>query len=164
MAARQSESSHSRHIGLSVTSNESACKSTQAGKNSAEVSHDFTTFCYSIESIMKVISALVLAAAAAQSSAFVVPATGSGAVVSSTNLQMGLFDFFSEDARKEREARRQAEIEEQERLQREIIERRKNPEKMEEYEAKVKVRRALRMAGEDEMASTVQMFDDEKKE
>lgn len=113
---------------------------------------------------MKVVSALVLAAAAAQSSAFVVPAAGSGAVASSTNLQMGLFDFFSEDARKEREARRQAEIEEQERLQREIIERRKNPEKMEEYEARVKVRRALRMAGEDEMAKTVQMYGDEKKQ
>ena len=111
-----------------------------------------------------IISTLVLAAAATQSSAFVVPATGSGAIASSTNLQMGLFDFFSEDARKEREARRQAEIEEQERLQREIIERRKNPEKMEEYEAKVKVRRALRMAGEDEMASSVKMFDNDKQE
>jgi len=111
---------------------------------------------------MKVVSTLVLAAAAAQSSAFVVPATCSGAIASSTNVQMGLFDFFSEDARKEREARRQAEIEEQERLQREIIERRKNPEKMEEYEAKVKVRRALRMAGEDEIANKVQMFDNEK--
>mmetsp|Transcript_14740 Transcript_14740/g.24529 ORF Transcript_14740/g.24529 Transcript_14740/m.24529 type:complete len:114 (-) Transcript_14740:246-587(-) len=113
---------------------------------------------------MKIISALIAAAAAAQSSAFVVPATGSSAATSSTNLQMGLLDFFSEDARKEREARKQAEIEEQERLQREIIERRKNPEKMEEYEARVKVRRALRMAGEDEMATKVSMYDGDKKE
>jgi hypothetical protein len=112
---------------------------------------------------MKIISALIVAAATAQfSSAFVVPSTGSSVVASSTSVQMGLFDFFSEDARKEREARKQAEIEEQERLQREIIERRKNPEKMEEYEARVKVRRALRMAGEDEMATKVQMFDDKK--
>mmetsp|Transcript_3439 Transcript_3439/g.9786 ORF Transcript_3439/g.9786 Transcript_3439/m.9786 type:complete len:114 (-) Transcript_3439:261-602(-) len=113
---------------------------------------------------MKIISALIAAAAAAQSSAFVVPATSTSTVTSSTNLQMGLLDFFSEDARKEREARKQAEIEEQERLQREIIERRKNPEKMEEYEARVKVRRALRMAGEDEMATQVSMYDGDKKE
>ena len=113
---------------------------------------------------MKIISALIVAAVTAQSSAFVVPSTGSSAVASSTSMQMGLLDFFSEDARKEREARKQAEIEEQERLQREIIERRKNPEKMEEYEARVKVRRALRMAGEDEMATKVQMFDDSKNE
>lgn len=66
------------------------------------------------------------------------------AVVSSTARPMGLFDFFSEDARKEREERKQREIEEQERLQREIIARRSNPEKMEEYEAKVRVRRQLR--------------------
>lgn len=110
---------------------------------------------------MKIISALIVAAATA-SSAFVVPSTGSSAVASSTRMQMGLFDFFSEDARQEREARKRAEIEEQERLQREIIERRKNPEKMEEYEAKVKVRRALRMAGEDEMATKVQMFGEKK--
>ena len=66
------------------------------------------------------------------------------AVVSSTARPMGLFDFFSEDARKEREERKQREIEEQERLQRQIIARRSSPAKMEEYEAKVRVRRQLR--------------------
>jgi len=71
---------------------------------------------------------------------------------------MGLFDFFSEDARKEREARKQREIEEQEALQREIQERRRNPEAMEEYEAKVKVRRNLRMAGRDDAADAVKVF------
>ena len=75
---------------------------------------------------MKLLSTLVVAAAAAQSSAFVVgPAHGSSAVTTSTSLPMGMFDFFSEDARKEREERKQREIEEQERLQQEIIERRK---------------------------------------
>lgn len=76
---------------------------------------------------------------------------------------MGLFDFFSEDAKKEREAKRQAEIEEQERLQQEILARRSNPKKMEEYEARVRVRRNLRMSGEDEAANMVQMYGDEEK-
>lgn len=77
---------------------------------------------------------------------------------------MGLFDFFNEDARKEREAKREREIEEQMQMQREIIARRSNPEKFEEYEAKVRVRRALRMSGEDEAADKIEMYtgDDEK--
>ena len=65
---------------------------------------------------------------------------------------------------KKREARKQREIEEQEKYQREIIARRSNPQKMEEYEAKVRVRRALRMNGDDEAADAVEMYsgDDEK--
>ncbi len=78
---------------------------------------------------------------------------------SSSSLQMGLFDFFSPEARKEREEQKQREIEEQERRQRLIMERRRNPEKMEEYEAKVRVRRALRMKGQDEAADKVELFD-----
>uniref|UniRef100_A0A7S1ZB33 Uncharacterized protein n=1 Tax=Trieres chinensis TaxID=1514140 RepID=A0A7S1ZB33_TRICV len=116
---------------------------------------------------MKVIGTLVAATAlAAQSTdAFVVSPQGrTFAVSSSTPLQMGLFDFFNEDARKEREERKQREIEEQERLQREIIERRRNPEMMEEYEARVKVRRNLRMAGEDEAADSVQVFSKKEEE
>ena len=86
------------------------------------------------------------------------------AVSTTTARSMGLFDFFNEDARKEREARKQREIEEQEKYQREIIARRSNPQKMEEYEAKVRVRRALRMNGDDEAADSVEMYsgDDEK--
>ena len=111
---------------------------------------------------MKVLSALFAVAAVAQSSAFVVPNSSNALTSSSsTSLSMGLFDFFSEEARKEREERKQKEIEEQERLQREIIERRKNPDKMAEYEAKVAVRRKLRMAGEDDAAKTIQVFDEE---
>ena len=94
--------------------------------------------------MMKLFASIV-AAVAVQSSAFVaVPQSQRAVVSSSTEQSMGLFDFFSEEARKEREAKKQAEIEEQERLQREIIARRSNPKKMEEYEAKVRVRRALR--------------------
>ena len=77
-------------------------------------------------------------------SAFVLGPQFQHKVVSTTARSMGLFDFFSEDARKEREERRQREIAEQEKLQREIIARRSNPAMMEEYEAKVRVRRQLR--------------------
>ena len=77
-------------------------------------------------STMKLLSSLIIAAAAAKSSAFVVaPCASVRTSASTSSLQMGLFDFFSEEARKEREERKQREIEEQERLQREIIERRK---------------------------------------
>lgn len=94
---------------------------------------------------MKLFASIVAAAAVQSASAFVAgPQSQRAAVSSSTQQSMGLFDFFSEDARKEREARKQAEVEEQEKLQREIIARRSNPKKMEEYEAKVRVRRALR--------------------
>jgi len=94
---------------------------------------------------MKFIASVVAAVAVQSASAFVAgPQCQRTIVSSSTQQSMGLFDFFSEDARKEREARKQAEVEEQEQMQREIIARRSNPKKMEEYEAKVRVRRALR--------------------
>jgi hypothetical protein len=78
---------------------------------------------------------------------------------------MGIFDYFSEDARRERDEKKEREVEEQERYQREIIARRSNPEKMEQYEAKVRVRRSLRMAGNDEAADSMDMYkgDDEDK-
>mmetsp|Transcript_16613 Transcript_16613/g.20703 ORF Transcript_16613/g.20703 Transcript_16613/m.20703 type:complete len:127 (+) Transcript_16613:112-492(+) len=116
---------------------------------------------------MKVLSATILSSCVALSTSFLhpihhhqnalsfCPTTRS---TSSSPLPMGLFDFFSEDAKKEREARRQAEIEEQERYQQEILERRKNPAKMEEYEARVRVRRSLRMSGNDEAADRVAMY------
>lgn len=111
---------------------------------------------------------VAVAISAASASAFVAaPNTQNrnAIVVTTTVLPMGLFDFFNEDARKEREERKQREIEEQERLQQEILARRSNPKMMEEYEAKVRVRRALRMNGNDEAAETVEMYngsDDEK--
>jgi hypothetical protein len=111
---------------------------------------------------MKNTSLVALAISAASASAFVsTPATQRRiAIVDPTTVQlpMGLFDFFNEDARKEREERRQREIEEQERLQQEILARRSNPKLMEEYEAKVRVRRALRMSGDDKAADSVVMF------
>ena len=76
---------------------------------------------------------------------------------------MGLLDFFSDEARQEREEKKRREVEEQERLQKAIMERRKNPEKMEEYEAKVNLRRQLRMAGNDEAASNVAMYEGAEK-
>lgn len=81
---------------------------------------------------------------------------------STMQLSMGLFDFFSEDARKEREERRQREIEEQERLQAEILERRADPEKMAAYEARVEMRRSAIMAGQDPSSVKVMVEDGEE--
>ena len=110
---------------------------------------------------MKIAASLISLAVGIQAASAFAPVSiqqQSTAKCTSTARPMGLFDFFSEDARREREESRQREIEEQERLQREIIARRSNPEKMEEYQAKVRVRRALRMNGEDEAASKVDMY------
>jgi hypothetical protein len=69
-----------------------------------------------------------------------------------SQLNMGLFDMFSSDAKEERERRKKIAADEQERLQKEIIDRRRNPQKMEEYELKTQQRRELRMKGEDDKA------------
>ena len=74
---------------------------------------------------------------------------------SETALSMGLLDIFSKEAREERERKKKMVIEEQERLQKEIMERRRNPEKMEEYEIKTQMRRELRMEGRDAEALKV---------
>ena len=74
---------------------------------------------------------------------------------SATALSMGLFDMFSNEAKEERERKKRLVIEEQERLQKEIMDRRRNPEKMDEYEYQTQVRRELRMKGDDEEAVKV---------
>lgn len=56
-------------------------------------------------------------------------------------LQMGIFDFFSEEAKQARKEAEEARKREEEEAFREMMERRRNPEKMEEYEAEVAVRR-----------------------
>ena len=86
------------------------------------------------------------------------------ALKTSTTLSMGLFDFFSEEAKQKRELKRRLEIEEQERLQKAIMERRRNPDLMEEYEAKVQYRRELRMMGDDEGAEKVELYEDLNKQ
>ncbi|KAG7339965.1 hypothetical protein IV203_006368 [Nitzschia inconspicua] len=73
--------------------------------------------------------------------------TTSAATTTATTLRMGLFDFFSPEAKDARERQKRAKIEEQERLQKAILERRKNPQLMEEYEQKVQLRRELKMQG-----------------
>jgi hypothetical protein len=111
---------------------------------------------------MKVLSTFLVLATVAQSSAFVVAPKSDVMMTFSRSfaVNMGLFDFFSEEAKQKREAQRQREIDEQERAQMEILERRENPKKMEEYEARVKVRRRLRMDGNDEAADSVKMYED----
>lgn len=105
---------------------------------------------------MKVLSTLLAISSITASTAFVLQPA---AVSSSTSVQMGLMDFFSPDAKQAREEKRRREIEEQERLQKVIMERRKNPEKMEEYESKVALRRQLIMEGNDEAASEVKIYE-----
>lgn len=90
-----------------------------------------------------------------QSSAFAPMVSSSRSIAteqSSSALSMGLFDMFSKEAQEERERKKRLVIEEQERLQKEIMERRRNPEKMEEYEIKTQMRRELRMEGKDDEA------------
>lgn len=106
----------------------------------------------------KIFSAL-LAALFASSSAFtVLPSQKAVVTAPSTEVSMGLFDFFSEEAKQKREAKRQKEIEEQERLQKAIMERRRNPELMEEYEANVQYRRELKMQDKFDEASKVDLY------
>jgi len=124
-------------------------------------SHKNTKEAARIDPTMKNASLVALAISAASASAFVSAPTTQRriAIVDTTTvLPMGLFDFFNEDARKEREERKQREVEEQEQYQQEILARRSNPKMMEEYEAKVRVRRALRMNGDDEAAEAVVMY------
>ena len=81
------------------------------------------------------------------------------ATVTTTGLQMGLFDGIfgggDPELKAKKERQKQAKIREQERLQKEILDRRRNPEKMEEYEIKTQQRRELRMKGDDEQALKV---------
>ncbi len=61
-----------------------------------------------------------------------------------TSTQLGIFGLFQSPEEKEKaRLRKEAEIEEQERLLAEMRERRTNPEKMEEYEIDVVKRRAV---------------------
>ena len=85
----------------------------------------------------------------------------SGTSISTTNtrLQMGLLDFFSEDARREREEKKRKLVEEQERLQKAIMERRKNPELMEKYEQQVSIRREMKMKGDFDAASKIDQYE-----
>ena len=54
-------------------------------------------------------------------------------VVCSMGLFDGIKDMFNEDAQREREEARQRQLDEQEAIQREMLERRRNPDKMQEY-------------------------------
>ncbi|OEU11831.1 hypothetical protein FRACYDRAFT_263326 [Fragilariopsis cylindrus CCMP1102] len=78
---------------------------------------------------------------------------------SQSQLNMGLLDMFSAEAKEERERKKKVTAEkkkkaadEQERLQKEIIDRRRNPQLRDEYELKTQQRRELRMKGEDDKA------------
>jgi hypothetical protein len=87
------------------------------------------------------------------------PSSSSLSPSTATQLQMGLFDFFSDDARKAREEKKRKLVEEQERLQKAIMERRRNPELMEKYEEQVSIRRELKMKGDFDSASKIDQYE-----
>lgn len=87
------------------------------------------------------------------------PSSSSLSTSTATQLQMGLFDFFSDDARKAREEKKRKLVEEQERLQKAIMERRRNPELMEKYEEQVSIRRELKMKGDFDSASKIDQYE-----
>jgi succinate dehydrogenase/fumarate reductase flavoprotein subunit len=115
---------------------------------------------------MRVLSTVAFLSAAASCAAFtVLPGQNAvGSATPSSAVSMGMFDFFSAEAKEERQLKKQREVEEQERLQEAIMERRRNPEKMDEYEAKVALRRQLRMKGDDAGADNVEIFDNLEKQ
>jgi hypothetical protein len=107
---------------------------------------------------MKIVSILTIAAGtSATCSAFTVFQKPNSAV-SSTQVSMGLFDFFSKEEKEKRELKKKEEVEEQERCQKAIIERRRNPDLMDEYEANVQYRRELKMRGDFDGAEKVQVW------
>mmetsp|Transcript_64467 Transcript_64467/g.72197 ORF Transcript_64467/g.72197 Transcript_64467/m.72197 type:complete len:198 (+) Transcript_64467:194-787(+) len=88
--------------------------------------------------------------------------------IASTQLNMGLFDRFTQSPeeraaaeaekvkiKKAKEVAKRLEEQEQMRLQKEIIDRRRNPEKMDEYHALKQERRNLRLEGDDEGAANL---------
>eukprot|EP00529_Nitzschia_sp_RCC80_P034731 CAMPEP_0113481314 /NCGR_PEP_ID=MMETSP0014_2-20120614/22345_1 /TAXON_ID=2857 /ORGANISM="Nitzschia sp." /LENGTH=118 /DNA_ID=CAMNT_0000374807 /DNA_START=200 /DNA_END=556 /DNA_ORIENTATION=+ /assembly_acc=CAM_ASM_000159 len=85
--------------------------------------------------------------------------TPSTKATANTQLEMGFFDFFNDDARKEREEKKRKIVEEQERLQKAIMERRRNPDLMEEYEQKVSIRREMKMKGDFEAAQKIDQYE-----
>lgn len=108
---------------------------------------------FSLPLLLALVAVLVLPEHESSAFAPVVPSPRSlSTEQSSSVLSMGLFDMFSKEAQEERERKKRRVIEEQERLQKEIMDRRRNPEKMEEYEIKTQMRRELRMEGKDDEA------------
>ena len=108
---------------------------------------------------MKLYISAFLLAALSRANAFA-PVSNQALTTSTTSLNMGLFDMFSEEARQKRREREEREREEQEELQRQILERRRNPEAMEEYEARVSVRRKLYMSGREDLAEDFEVMKD----
>jgi hypothetical protein len=118
----------------------------------------------SVLDVYVVVAIVIMTTTTTQTSAFTVlpssrTSSTSRSTSSSSALSMGLFDFFSPEAQKERERKKRELVEEQERLQKAIMDRRRNPELMEEYEQKVSIRRELKMKGDFETASKVDVYE-----
>jgi hypothetical protein len=104
----------------------------------------------------------LLLAVISRSSAFVAPAqNGLVLAASSSTTRLYIFDMFlSEEEKKKKKERDDRVRDEQEELQRQILERRRNPEAMKEYEARVAVRRKLYMSGRDDAAKNFKVMTD----
>ncbi len=88
------------------------------------------------------IAACILSTSSEAFSPVLRPSSCSSHIIS--KLDMGFFDMFSEEARKEREEQKRKRLAEEEQALREMMERRRNPDKMEEYFDDVQKRRKER--------------------
>mmetsp|Transcript_37068 Transcript_37068/g.41410 ORF Transcript_37068/g.41410 Transcript_37068/m.41410 type:complete len:195 (-) Transcript_37068:247-831(-) len=129
----------------------------------------------SFQSILLLLAATICVVHDHQCSAFTTPTLLSSSLssttsqsIASTQLNMGLFDRFTQSPeeraaaeaekvkiKKAKEVAKRLEEQEQMRLQKEIIDRRRNPEKMDEYHALKQERRNLRLEGDDEGAANL---------
>mmetsp|Transcript_21109 Transcript_21109/g.24241 ORF Transcript_21109/g.24241 Transcript_21109/m.24241 type:complete len:192 (-) Transcript_21109:265-840(-) len=126
----------------------------------------------SFQSVLLLLAVTICVVHDHQCSAFTTPTLLSSTTTSqstvSTQLNMGLFDRFTQSPeeraaaeaekvkiKKAKEVAKRLEEQEQMRLQKEIIDRRRNPEKMDEYHALKQERRNLRLEGDDEGAANL---------
>jgi uncharacterized membrane protein len=102
----------------------------------------------------------LLLAVIGQSCAFV-PLAQNGLVAVGSSTSLFLFGMFLSDEEKKKKKEQEDRIrDEQEELQRQILERRRNPGAMKEYEARVAVRRKLYMSGRDDAAKSFKVMKD----
>ncbi|CAB9522441.1 expressed unknown protein [Seminavis robusta] len=101
----------------------------------------------------------LLLAVISRSNAFVSPVQNGVVAASSSSTSLFFFDMFMSDEEKQKKREKEErKMEEMEELQRQVLERRRNPEAMKEYEARVAVRRKLYMSGRDDAAKSFKVM------
>ena len=101
--------------------------------------------------IQHILALVALCACTASAFAPTTTTTRASHTVASMGLFDGITDYFSEEAKAKREAEKQRLLEEQEEAYREVLARRRNPEKMEEYMENRKERLQGFMGGDSTM-------------